>query len=373
MDNRIKAEIEPSILIWARERYSTTHEIVAQKTNISEENIINFEEGDAQPSFAQLRKIANFFRLSISAFFLPYPPGREAHVTASLRRLSGMSTDSFSIELTREIIDAIEKRDFYLSVTEPNDIIDWPFTEEKTYNAVEVRDILGFDIGTQRSWRDSRIAFNTLRYYFESLGILVFQVSKIAIDEFRACAISEYPIPIIIINRSDSYNGRSFSMVHELYHLINQQYDIEINPTAKIIPPELISIEQDANSFASDFLIPSDVFLSEITRFWRDDPDQFIYSISRKYSVSKEFIARRLLDEKIIDENYYYLVRDEGIKRSKRKGGFVPPNVDCLSKNGKIYSSAVFEELLSGRLSRVQASSYLDVKEKWFDRIQGSL
>ncbi len=373
MKSRIKADIEPSILSWARKRYSTTYEIVSLKTNIREEQIRNFEEGSDKPSFAQLRRIAIFFKLSITVFFLPYPPGSEKRVTASLRRLSGMSIDGFSLELTRSIIDSIEKREFFIEINDFNQISNWPFEEETKYSPIIARELLGIDIETQRAWKDTRIAFNNIRSLLESINILVFQISGIDISEFRACAITEFPCPVIIVNRSDSYAGRTFSLIHELFHLINKQYDVEISNEKRIIPPEYIDIEQEANQFASFFLLPENVFNLELSKRWRSNPDQFIDSVSKQYSISKEFVARRLLDKQYIDKSKYYKVRDEGISNTKKKSGFVPPNIDSLSKNGKLFSSAIFHEITNGNLSRSKACNYLDVKEKWLDTILRAL
>ena len=115
MEDKIYAEVEPVILVWARERLSATQDVVAKKTNISQNSIAGFESGEKQPTFEQLRKLSAFYRMNVSVFFLSEPPTKNDYIKASLRRIAKSSNADFSLELRREIITILTKRETFLN------------------------------------------------------------------------------------------------------------------------------------------------------------------------------------------------------------------------------------------------------------------
>ena len=47
-----------------------------------------------------------------------------------------------------------------------------------------------------------------------------FQAEGIDVDEMRGFALSDHPLPVIVVNKKDSVRGRIFSMLHELAHIL---------------------------------------------------------------------------------------------------------------------------------------------------------
>lgn len=85
---------------------------------------------------------------------------------------------------------------------------------------MEIREYLGVTYDQQRSWQDARKAYNAWRNLIETVGVLVFQASRIAIGEMRGFAIAEEELPVIAVNSKDYPSGRTFSLLHELCHLV---------------------------------------------------------------------------------------------------------------------------------------------------------
>jgi Zn-dependent peptidase ImmA (M78 family) len=374
MEEEIYAEIVPSILIWARERISITHEVLSKKTFIAETSLMKFESGEKYPTFTQLRKLSNFFRMNVSVFFLSEPPTTKDNIKASLRRLAGERISIFSTELKKEIFTVLSKREELIELGFEDGI--WPlFSINEDSSAQDVRNKINLRFEIQKKWKDPRLVFNSLREMIESIGILVFQISGIDIGEMRACAIYDNPLPIIILNRGDTYNGRTFSLAHELFHIIRKHDDVLINGNDGHELEENSTNESLANRFAVDFLMPKpiyDHYVSGVIHF--EDKYELISIMSRDFGVSKEVVARKLLDDKIIDSKVYTEIRNEGIKNAKkRKKGMVMPYTDSISLYGKPFSRVIISNLEKRKIDKAYACDLLEIKTKWLPFLIQSL
>ena len=78
---------------------------------------------------------------------------------------------------------------------------------------------LRISMDQRRQWANEYEALNAWRAAVEALGVLVMQVSEVAVAEMRGCSIALFPLPIIILNSGDRPLGRVFSLLHELVHL----------------------------------------------------------------------------------------------------------------------------------------------------------
>ena len=128
-----------------------------------------------------------------------------------------------------------------------------------THCLVIKKDKLDLDINEQKKWNESRIAFNMIRYLIEKVGVLVFEIDKVDIQEMRGFAIAEKIMPVIAINRKDSFNGRIFSMLHEFVHILLGQGGIS-NTSYYEETDEKIEIF--CNKLAAEILVPSSYILA---------------------------------------------------------------------------------------------------------------
>lgn len=369
MEDKILAEVEPSLLIWARKRLKAPIEIVAEKTHISANSIERYESGDDSPSFEQLRRLAHFYRFNISVFFLPEPPFKLEEITTRFRRLSGDGLIEFSVLLKRELLSLLMKRESFIELKASlGEETKYP-TLLATDTPEKVREKIGFKLDEQLKWNDPRIAFNNLRTIFESAGILVYQVKGFKIAEMRACAFSDNNYPIIVLNRADSYNGRIFSLAHELYHIIKKDDDLflENSIVFKNAKHELNEIE--ANKFAAEFLVPSDKLSSCLRSFNFPDYKRIIESLSKRFCVSKEVIARLLLERKDITSSIYDEYKFD-VKHIKVKEGRGPmPHIDSISLLGGPFARVVLSSLHSNVIDKGVACDLLNIKYKWLNGI----
>lgn len=307
MAKSIKVDVNPKVLIWARKNSSLDIAIVANKIKVKPEQVEAWEAGNDKPTIAQLRKLANIYKFPISVFFLSIVPNNFS-VMRDFRHLPEYIPAQFSPRLQLEIRKVQQRRETAIELQSA--LVDKLPTFNKKISignnitdlAIELRDFLNFHIEEQRSWTEPRIAFNELRRLIENVGILVFEIDKVDIQEMRGFAIAEKIMPVIAINRKDSFNGRIFSLLHEFVHILLGEGGIS-NTTLQEESTEKIEIF--CNRLAAEILVPSEYFIPLVKTERQIYEDSDISNLAKTFSVSEEVILRRLLTLNKISKDFY--------------------------------------------------------------------
>jgi hypothetical protein len=197
------------------------------------------------PSLPQLRKIAELFKRPLAVFYLPKPP-TTFQVMRDLRRLPGVGFRRYPPGLQLEIRLATERRELARELSE--DLGQEPIrfdlqatTRDNTDDVgLRIRAALGITDALQSAWRDAdgRAAFNAWRSRIEAKGVLIFQTTRFETEEASGFAIAADVLPIIAVNRKDPPTRRTFSLLHELTHLLLKVSGVSDLETDAARPPE---------------------------------------------------------------------------------------------------------------------------------------
>jgi Zn-dependent peptidase ImmA (M78 family)/DNA-binding XRE family transcriptional regulator len=389
MVKSIKAKIKPEILIWARENAAYTIDIAAKKNAVSVEKLLSWENGKDAPTINQLRKIAQVYKFPLSVFYLSKPP-KNFSVMHDFRRLSIDNILNYSPELKYEIRLAEQRRELALELF--NELNENPssFTFHVNLDdspeelSLKIRKILNMKIDEQINWKDPRLAFNELRSKIEDLGILVFQAIKVDLKEMRGFSIAEQILPVIAINRKDSYNGRIFSLLHEFTHLMLGKGGVSDFSEEGERDIEDKRIEIFCNHVAAATLVPKEFILKESIVINNNNlswDNLTLEELSKRYSVSKEVILRRLLTLGKTNESFYNKKRQEFIKelvetnKNKKIKDFKRniPN-ETFSSLGTPYIKLVIDNYYKEKITLNQLSYFLGgIKIKHLKKIEEKL
>jgi transcriptional regulator with XRE-family HTH domain len=177
----VEALVEPALLVWARERAGYRVEDAAKKAQVSLQRLASWERGEARPSVAQLKKLAEVYRRPLSVFYLT-PPPKDFDPLHDFRRLHGTQPSSPSPQLRYEIRRAHERRDLALELyelAEGHRPASLPLRQSSRSNpdllAAEIRRFLGVDRARQSTWGSPEAAFRHWRAALEARLVLVFQ------------------------------------------------------------------------------------------------------------------------------------------------------------------------------------------------------
>ena len=130
-------------------------------------------------------------------------------------------------------------------------------------------------------------------------------------------------------------------------------------------------IEIFCNRFAASFLVPREEFLIHNLLVGRsglgaEDLDKCIPKLGVDFKVSRVVILRRLLTFGLITQPMY----NEKVKfwsedpAPRRKPGGVFSLTTVMKKNGRAFSSLVFESYRNKKISYASAIDYLGIKRK---------
>lgn len=387
MGTSIRAEIHPDLLVWARENSNMDIEYAAKKIGITSAKLEELERGEEKPTIKQLRKIAACYRVNFAAFFLPSPPPKFINPVKDYRRHHGAVFSEISPEIMMDLRSNLNLREIAIELADELDELPSNFNYSCTINdsvekiAKNIRNILNIDFSEQKKFREPRIAFNTWRESISNIGILVFQSTKIGLNDMRGYSIFYDIFPIIVVNRKDAYAARTFSLLHEFTHLLLRSSGLCDLHTNTNLPAHEQKIEIFCNKVAAETLVPNEILLKYSTLKSVDKcdwTDELLIPIAKDFGVSREVILRRLLDLGLTTKDFYEKNKErfaQEIIRQKEQssGGFVPPALDVVSAKGSRFVSLVFDALNSSMITPSDAADYLGVKSKHFGKIESNL
>jgi Zn-dependent peptidase ImmA (M78 family)/transcriptional regulator with XRE-family HTH domain len=394
LTKRLKATIAPAVLVWARTSAGYELEAVANKIGVASEAIEQWEAGNDQPSIPQLRKLAELYKRPLAVMYLPAPP-MSFQPMQDFRRLPETGSRGFSPGLTLEIRNAHQRRQLALDLLDEEGGQPTEFTLQTTSDSKAglvgsaIRDALGVTYDLQSHWRDPLASFRAWRSRIEELGVLVFQASRVEPGEASGFAYWADKLPFIVVNRKDTYSRRTFSLLHELAHLMLHQSGVSDLDEEGVRPANHERIEVFCNQVAAATLMPKALFLSEPVIAeqapraleWTDDA---ISELSVIYGVSREAIVRRLLTFGRTTEAFYRRKRAQYAKefqyqrerdKAKRGDKGIPRNMprETVADYGRPFVSMIIASYHADRLSLAEVSGYLGVKVRHVPGIEQSI
>lgn len=373
--------INPKILKWARERARYSLEDVALKLKKDIDIIKSWESGEKSPTYVQLEKLAyEIYKRPIALFFFPEPP-EESDEQSEFRTLPEFEINKLS---SNTVYILRQAKAMQLSLKELNDgsnpsqnrifrdlSIDLDKNNLKGITQ-EVRDYLNVELDEQFSWKNDDDALKKWRDIIEVNGIFIFKQSFEQKDISGFCLIDQ-EFPIIYLNNSTAKVRQIFTIFHELAHIL-----LQVSGITKVDDEYIDFLEKDSkkieifcNQFAAEFLVPTESFFEDLDNYRDSYNDQLISEFSQKYSISREVILRKLLDNNLITQNDYETKvkswQDQYAKtkqsKSDQKGGgnYYATQATYLGDN---YLKLVFNKYYQGKFGMEALADYLNIKVK---------
>ncbi|UBM61549.1 XRE family transcriptional regulator [Candidatus Sulfidibacterium hydrothermale] len=356
---RINVNINPDILLWARQEAGYSIDEVAVKLSVDPERYKNWERKGQDIPFGKLQNLATYYKRQIAVFFLPKVPVK-IKKPKDFRNLS--PTDSF---LSKEVLLTLRRSAHLQRIAKDlegenywNKKLLWLNEIEKIKNEKDIitrlRKLIGIDIDQQLKWKSESEAYRNWRTSIEDkLGILVFQFSM-PIEELQGFCMTDNLPYIIVTNSNHSYTGRIFTIFHELAHIIRHQSGMCLVDKVEQNQKE----EWACNTFAGSFLAP-------IKTIVPTDNLKEIETYSRKLKVSREVYLRRLKEEGLLPDVKFYALLDKikaTYKKKPKTKGFVLPEVKSRASRGETFYNIVFEAIGTNRINYTDAAHALGLR-----------
>lgn len=368
----------PQMLRWARERAGLSAEVVSSAEKIYLDELLMWERGDTTPSLARLRSLATRYKRPLMVFYLPKPP-KEFTVVKDYRKLPS-SAPAMSPELRYAIRRAQERQAWaseYLSdIGAPNnELVGSLKPNAKVQEAAEsFRRTLGITISEQQSCDVPLEGFKLWRDKIEQTGFFVFQASRVAIAEMRGCALPDAIAPVALLNSKDADVAKSFTLLHEVAHLLLGQSaitggddgDFDIHPTS--------TIEKFCNRFAGEVIVPRNDFVRLVPKNWQVNDDEFLRKAARTFCVSRAVVAYRLIECGFAPQSYLAEKWPSLQSRNRPEPEGGPPEYKkALSRNGTAFASLALSAYHGNSIHAGELSSLLDMKLNHLAQLESAI
>ena len=383
---RIDASISKETLGFICSQIGVTVTFLSQRTGLAEEKVGSWLEPSSNvfPTLNQAKALAKVLKVPFAGLYMNKEnlPIKQLPSLRNLRTLPyEYPMDNSSLNLA--IVELIRYHDFLTSSEAELDILSVPLslpmisvTASVDDYAKTIRDFFKLELEAQFKLQSARQFYLYIRQQIESKGIFIHSFTGVDVEIARGISIYNEAAPIIGINDSDRYPAKTFSIIHELVHILKSQSTLcnEMFSSFSMQNEEVF-----CNAVAGEVLVPAaslNVYLSvkKIVDISLSD----IKTIANRYSISKEVITRRLFDTNHftkdeydifaneIRQNFLQELEAEKIAQQEGLGQQVFKNVSgkAVDKTSPAISRILLIGYNDGFFSKQDVSGLLGIKEK---------
>ena len=315
-------KVNPAIMVWARETAGLTQEEAARKLGFQDssrssavEKLVLIESGQKEPSRSRLVKMAGQYRRPLLTFYLSKPP-QKSNRGVDFRTLP-QSEHSSEEALLDALIREIRARQSMVRVIMEDEDEDeaevLPFVgshrieDGRAAVLKSLQALLGVSTADYHAQRNASVAFALLRRRAEEAGIFVLLKGDLGNYEtafetsvFRGFSIADEVAPLIVINDRDAESAWSFTLMHEMVHVLLGHTGISGDYAEN-------EVERFCNDVAGEFLLPA----RELRRLVLDSRHDIrhiserISAFAREFKVSKAMVAYKAYRSNLISQDTY--------------------------------------------------------------------
>lgn len=321
-----------------RELNGLSRKELADKLNLSEQAIWQYENQYTVPKFEVANGLKKVFNVKVQFFYTePFVTNISKIESIAyraedreVRKKTKMETTF--IDFTSYFLDKFESKLNLPTSTLPllrdESIQLYNMSMEKSYRLLQLENI------AENARKRLDVQSNSeLLYKLELTGIYILEKNMgTSIDAYSTWTSQEKPF-IILGNKKKSSVRRNFDLAHELGHLL-LHYKIDMDSLTK---DEHKIIEKEANDFASFFLLPKDQFLKDFSTISKKSNPESYLDIKMKYMVSIGALEYRAYKMGLLtfEENRYFYATLN--RKNYRKNEPLDEDI-AIVKPGKIRS-----------------------------------
>ncbi|WP_010246581.1 ImmA/IrrE family metallo-endopeptidase [Pantoea agglomerans] len=377
------AKPNPEIIKWARESSGLSLDEAAKKLSLKSSKqsgasiLADYESGIKEPTSKKIGDIAKLYHRPLLTFYLAKPP-----VIQKKGEDYRTVPDSIPLEANGNV-DAIVRDIFVRQSIVREALIDSDDAETKDFvgylsNMPNIAEAVAyiskrFNISATefRKQGTAHDAMGYLRKQVENEGIFILLIgnlgshhSSVSTNYFRGFALADKIAPFIVINDNDSKAAWSFTLLHELAHILIGESGISNTSVAH-------KVEKYCNDIASNILLPeedlSTVKIDDASNF-----EEFSSTLQERalfYNVSPSLIAYRLLRNgrvshkqwEEISSHFKELWVQSKVKKQDEKKSSGTFYVTKRHKTGGALLRVVRNSILEGVITETKAGKVLGV------------
>jgi len=394
------ALVTPELLRWARVSANETTETLAKACEVPPTEIAAWEAGAARPTIPQLRAFAKTCQRPIAIFFLDAIPATFP-LPAEFRAFAKGGIETVSPRTMFAIRNAVRVREIVLDLprdvagasglsgfTPPTDLSLDPEVAGRQF-----REKSGITVAQQIRWKSQSNALDAWREFVENQQVFVLQL-RFPLEDARGFSIYSTICPIIVLNGADAATARSFTLFHELAHLLRGRSGVFRSAMAWETPRmdsksgvAAVRVEREienyCNRFAAAFLVPSgDSRVEQMLHSCIEDSrvsSDAVVKFANAMKVSRFVILRKLESRGLIS---FEMMRtlEEAWNETMPKSEDMPKPFGrptearkCVTRRGRTFVSLVLDAADADRITTADLSDFLGLRLKHLDAVREQL
>ena len=387
MPKKNLAFINKEMLVWARKETPfafSPDDVSIRFPRMSSEKLRKWESGEELPSIREAKDLAKIYKLPFACFYLSRIPEKKPKRYTDRRTALGTEYGKMSYELWNEISRICADRDTLLDFWDEETCSIPAIPSVNETDSVEtvaevIREFLDLPMSFKYKKEYGSSSFNFFRDVLERHGIIVAQISSVSLSEMKGLSIYENRFPIIAINNKDFERAKTYSLFHEVAHLIRRSSSLCLidddernDDEEKICDRIAAEVLMDRNEFRK---IATAVHLN-----FNEWNNMSLMSLADKFGVSTVAAFRRLHDLSIIsDTQYFDMYRDinrafeENLRaiEAARAGKDIPFyfHVRYVNSHGHLLPRMIVTAQNAGRITMGEACKIMDIKSKYYGDI----
>lgn len=386
--------VNPEIIVWARETAGLTVADAAKRVGFSgsrrssaADKLTAIEDGEREPTRSQLVRMADAYRRPLLTFYLSRPPVKSER-GADFRTLSGDTTAEDDALLDALLRDIRARQSMIRSMLEDEDEAEtlWyvgahDMSDGRSEILASLRKLLEIELHEYRAARSPTAGFALLRSRAEQAGIFVVirtdlgnYHSAFETRVFRGITISDPVAPFIVINGQDAPAAWTFTLLHELVHVLVGQTGVGNSHTER-------ANERFCDDIAGAYLLlPGEI---EDNDLFIDDFDanvEKINAFAAERNVSRTMVAYNAHSSGLIDTHEYWKFssyfqnrwrQQRERERERNRSSANGPDYYVVQRHriGKSMLTFTKRMIGVGALSTSKAAKILGVKPKQVHRM----
>ncbi len=375
MNDNIHININPEVLVWARESLALNRTQASENSGISQKRLAQLESGEKQPNLEELKSLSKTYKRTIATLLLNKPP-KEKPLPSDRRTIDSKELGHFQEKTIMAVRKARALAQSFIELREEMGI---PFPKINLSASIQdnpkevagkIRQLL--QLNEIREIDNIRIALDAYIERIENLGVAVFQLS-LSQDNVRGFAIVDDIIPIIGIKRGgEPPHSKIFTLFHEFGHILQNEgaiSDLSLNPTWEI--------EKWCNAFAAEVLIPTTELLQmQILQEYQSQGQKIwakkdLIDLANHFHVGPLAILRSLLENGLTSKAFYKEKHEKWNKpqfgRAKNPEGRNLAK-EAVQEKGRTYIGLAFKAYDQNRINLKDLSDFLGVKLSYIQK-----
>lgn len=381
-------QVNPAILIWSRESAGLSLGEAAVRIGLRDtkrssaaDRLAALEAGQGEPTRATLLRMAKAYRRPLLTFYLPTPPPL-ADRGEDFRTLPEDQRAESAAAVDALLRDVRGRQSAVRALLDDEEAGAIPFVGSIRMDAgvASAADALGtaigFDLQEFRAQRNAEYAFNYLRRKVEATGVFVLLMgnlgshhSAIDVGVFRGLALADDVAPFVVINDQDAKAAWSFTLLHELAHILLGATGISGGALES-------RIERFCNDVASRLLLPAaELAAIDLKGVDQATAQRLISEFSQVRNISRALVAYRLRLAGVLSEDRWRAVsgafreeylRERAERRERGRETEGGPNYYVVKRQrlGLALLQLVRRTLEDGALTPTKAGKILGVRPR---------